>query len=218
MLKPSILSSAAALYAGLAYIVGILMFGLVLKWPEDIGAQFQLITDQQTLLHWLYIFIYQLWAIALLLLGNALTGLLTAASESLKKLIFSLTLIWATLIAASGMLSNIGVQAALELAQTNPSQALELWQVISVITNALGGGNEYIGGFWMLAISIGMKQSSDFSSKLAILGFFVAALGIVSALPGLADCGLLFGLSQIIWFLWLGISLLSMKQKLTLAT
>jgi hypothetical protein len=36
----------------------------------------------------------------------------------------------------------------------------------------------------------------------------IAVAGILSALPGLGDLGMIFGLVQIVWFVWLGICML----------
>ena len=37
---------------------------------------------------------------------------------------------------------------------------------------------------------------------------FVGAIGIISTIPGLSDLAGVFGLTQILWFVWVGIVLL----------
>jgi hypothetical protein len=49
------------------------------------------------------------------------------------------------------------------------------------------------------------------SKGLNILGLFAGAVGILSLIPGLTDLTGAFGLSQMIWFVWLGIALLRGK-------
>ena len=47
------------------------------------------------------------------------------------------------------------------------------------------------------------------SKGLNILGLFAGAVGILSLIPGLTEMMTgVFGLSQMIWFVWLGIVLL----------
>jgi hypothetical protein len=55
----------AALYAGIAYIVGMLGFLLVVGWPDDPFAQVAVLVNSQVSLHILYIIVYQVWAVML---------------------------------------------------------------------------------------------------------------------------------------------------------
>ena len=41
-----------------------------------------------------------------------------------------------------------------------------------------------------------------------IIGIVVGLAGVLSTLPGLSEVGLIFGLIQIIWFIWLGVFML----------
>ncbi len=53
----------AALYAGAAYVVGMLGFGLIVGWPDDPVQQMAVLMDNQVSLHILYLIVYQVWAI-----------------------------------------------------------------------------------------------------------------------------------------------------------
>lgn len=48
---------------------------------------------------------------------------------------------------------------------------------------------------------------------LHYLGLVVGAIGLISAVPGLNDLAGLFGLSQLLWFAWVGIVLLRTKPS-----
>ncbi len=78
--------------------------------------------------------------------------------------------------------------------------------------DGLGGGNEILGGIWVLMISWVAIRTSELSRVLNYLGLLVGIAGILSALPGFGDAGLLFGLLQIPWFIWLGIILMRNTQ------
>ncbi|TCS43776.1 hypothetical protein [Reinekea marinisedimentorum] len=198
---------AAALYAALAYIFALMIFALVLHWPDSRSDQILVLLQHPTLLHWLYVFVYQLWAIALLVLTLCILKTVPNSSDELKKLILVLASVWATLVAASGMLFNSGIAASVAAFEHNPEQAEEIWQSISFIANAIGGANEYIGGFWMLFVSIAMRKAALYSRGLVWLGFAIALAALATALPGLSWLGIFFGLSQIVWFCWLALKL-----------
>jgi hypothetical protein len=51
---------------------------------------------------------------------------------------------------------------------------------------------------------------------LNILGLLVGAVGIVTIVPGLIDLAGLFGLGQVVWFVWLGIVLLRGSAAVTM--
>jgi len=84
------------------------------------------------------------------------------------------------------------------------------WQGIESVTNGLGNGNgEILGGLWALLVSLAALRTGGLPRGLNILGLLVGAVGIISIIPGLIDLMIgVFGLSQIIWFVWLGILLL----------
>jgi hypothetical protein len=60
----------------------------------------------------------------------------------------------------------------------------------------------------MLLISWVALQARGLPKALNYLGIMIGVAGILSALPGLGEVGLIFGLVQIVWFIWLGIVML----------
>ena len=60
----------------------------------------------------------------------------------------------------------------------------------------------------MLLISWVALQAGGLPKALNYLGIVIGTAGILSALPGLGDVRLIFGLVQIVWFIWLGIVML----------
>tara|TARA_Y100001963_G_scaffold158895_3_gene260254 strand:- start:403 stop:753 length:351 start_codon:yes stop_codon:yes gene_type:complete len=109
---------------------------------------------------------------------------------------------------ASGMVALIGLQMIFRLMESDPQQALALYNTRNLLTEALGGGIELVGGLWMLLLSISGLQQQRLGKALHLLGLVVGVLGILTVmhtLPFLKDA---FGVTQLIWFIWLGISLL----------
>jgi hypothetical protein len=204
----------AALYAGGAYIVGLTGFLLVVGWPDDPVRQVAVLVNNQVIQHILYIIVYQVWAVFLVVLTLALYERLRADSPAVMQIATAIGIIWATVVIASGMIFNIGMDSVVNLYGTDPAQASTVWLVIASVCDGLGGGNEILGGLWMLLISWAALQAGGLPKALSYLGIVIGAAGILSALPGLGDAGLIFGLVQIVWFIWLGIVMLRRRPNL----
>jgi hypothetical protein len=198
----------AALYAGVAFIVGMLGFLLVVGWPDDPVQQVAVLVNNQVSLHILYVIVYQVWAVFLVVLTLALYERLKADSPAVMQTATAIGIIWATVVIASGMIFNIGMDNVVDLYGEDPAQATTVWLVIESVSDAIGGGNEILGGLWVLLISWAALQSRGLPRALNYLGIVIGAAGILSALPGLGDVGLIFGLVQIVWFTWVGIVML----------
>jgi hypothetical protein len=198
----------AALYAGMAYIVGMIGFLLVVGWPDDPVQQVQVLVNHQVAQHTLYLIVYQIWAVFLVVLTLALHERFKAGSPAVMQIVTAIGILWATLVIASGMIFNIGMENVVDLYGIDPAQATTVWLVIESVSDGIGGGNEIVGGLWMYLISWVAFQAGAFPRALNTLGFVAGAAGILSALPGLGEAGLIFGLVQIVWFIWLGIVLL----------
>ena len=198
----------SALYAGVAYIVGMIGFLLVVGWPDDPAQQVAVLANNQVSQHILYIIVYQVWAFFLVVLTLALYERLKADSPAMMQTATAIGIIWATVVIASGMIFNIGMDNVVNLYSKDPAQATTVWTVIASVCDGLGGGNEILGGVWMLLISWVALQAGGLPKALSYLGIVIGTAGILSALPGLGDVRLIFGLVQIVWFIWLGIVLL----------
>jgi hypothetical protein len=204
----------AALYAGVAYIIGMLGFLLVVGWPADPAQQVAVLVNNQFSQHILYVIVYQVWAVFLVILTLALSERLKADAPAMTQTATAIGIIWATVVIASGMIFNIGMDNVVNLYGKDPAQAATVWLVIASVCDGLGGGNEILGGLWMLLISWTAMQAGGLPRLLNYLGILTGAAGILSALPGLGDVGLIFGLVQIVWFIWLGIVMLRVSPSI----
>jgi hypothetical protein len=109
------------------------------------------------------------------------------------------------------MISNIGLAHAIDLMEASPEKALDMWTTVSVITESIGGGNELVGGLWVLLISAAAIQEGWLPRRLNYLGYFVGIAGIATIYPDELFTEI-FGVSQIVWFIWLGICLLTQEN------
>ncbi len=203
----------AAVYAGVAYIVGIVGFLFIVGWPDDPVEQMSILVNRQVSLHILYLIVYQVWAVSLIILNLSLYEQMKSESPTTMAVSASTGIIWATLVVASGMIFNIGMDNVVGLYAQNPMQATTAWVVIASVCDGIGGGNELLGGLWILLICVAALRAGKFPRILNYIGLGAGVSGILSALPRLGEAGLFFGLLQIVWFLWLGIILLRGKQN-----
>jgi len=117
--------------------------------------------------------------------------------------------IWAGSLVASGMIANAGLAPTAALYAVDPAQAALTWQTVEIVANGIGNANgEILGGVWMLLVSLAALRSGGLPKALCILGLFVGSVGVISLVPRLTDLVSLFGLSQLIWYAWVGIVLL----------
>jgi len=109
---------------------------------------------------------------------------------------------------ASGMVSNAGITPVVALYGKDPAQAALIWLGIESVASGLGNGNgEILGGLWTLLVSWAALRTGGLPRFLNYLGLVVGLVGLVSTIPGLSDLVGIFGMSQLVWFVWLGIIL-----------
>jgi hypothetical protein len=78
----------------------------------------------------------------------------------------------------------------------------------------LGGGNEIVGALWVLLVSWAALLAGVFPKAQNYPGVVVSVAGLFSAVPALGEvAGAIFGLGQIVWFVWLGIVMLRGSQS-----
>jgi hypothetical protein len=120
--------------------------------------------------------------------------------------------IWAGLVIASGMIAIIGLGTVSDLYDTDPARAEPVWSAIDSVQNGLGGGNEIVGGLWVLLISTAAMRAGLLPNAPNYLGMVAGVAGIVTIIPALEDVGAIFGLGLIVWFVWVGWILLRGDQ------
>jgi hypothetical protein len=119
-------------------------------------------------------------------------------------------LIWAAVIIVAGMIHNVGMGNVVDLYGKDPALAGTVWLAIDSVFAGLGGSNEVLGGIWILLVSWAALRAGEFPRVLNYLGLAIGVAGIVSVVPALAEIFIyIFALGQIVWFVWLGIVMLS---------
>ncbi len=208
----------AALYEAAAYVLGIVFFIFVVDYSgvTDPAQKMVLLVDNQTSLYIMNLIIYVVFGVFLVVLAVALYERLKAGAPAIMQTATALGLIWAGLVIASGMVANIGMDVAVGLHGTDPAQAATVWLAIDTVVDGIGGGNEIVGGLWVLLVSWAALRTGGLPKALNYLGVVIGVAGILSAVPALGELGgMIFGLGQIVWFVWLGIVMLRSSPSAT---
>ncbi len=206
------IAGVAALSEGLIYVTVFALYGTTLAMPSGLNAAQKLsfLAHHQDLLYFSNFLGYVVFGLLLAILVLALHERLKQAAP-LAQLASIFGILWVGLVITSGMLANIGLNAVLKLSISEPEQARALWLNVTTMTEALGGGNEIVGGMWVLLISLAGLKANVLPRVLHYLGSFVGMVGIASCYPAeiLTE---IFGISQIIWFGYMGMTLLRQPQ------
>lgn len=213
MRQLQIFSGISAIGAGLIYVIAFLYFGAYLEFPQN-GDSAQIVAflrENQFSFSAITFLMYIAFGCLLSVLVIGIYQQLKDKCLALMQVATLFGAVWVGLVIASGMISNIGLAAALNSTIESPERALEIWGIISILVESLGGGNELIGGMWVFLLSIAAIQAKEFPPQLNYLGVLVGAAGISTIYPAEISTEI-FGVTQIIWFVWLGIVMIRSPQ------
>jgi hypothetical protein len=208
----------AALYLAVAYLIGMVIFLVVLDYPSitDSAQKVALLVEMQMVTFSTNLLMYVFFGVFLIVVSLALYDRLKSGAPAMMQAATVIGIVWAGSLIASGMVSNAGIAPVVALYGEDPAQAALTWQGIEIVAGGLSNANgEILGGLFTLLVSLAALKAGGLPRGLNILGLLVGALGILSILPGLTGLTGIFGVDQMIWFAWLGIVQLRSKPGQT---
>jgi hypothetical protein len=116
--------------------------------------------------------------------------------------------IWSGMVISSGMIGVIGIDSVASIHTTDTNTALTSWKTIEAIQNGIGGGVKIVGGIWVFIISVTSLNHNKFGKILNYFGLIIGGVGILTIIPGLKELGAIFSLTQIVWFILIGVTLI----------
>ena len=205
------MGGVAALYAGIAYVVGMVGFLLAVDVAGIVDPVQKVVSivDNQTLLSVLHLIVYVFWGVFMVVLALALHERLKAGSPATVQIATVFGLIWACIIIASGMIYNIGMGTVVDLYGKDPAQAATVWLAIDSVAQGVGCAIEIPGGLWTLLISWAALRAGVLPRVLNYLGVVIGVAGVLTIVPAILDAAVMvFALGQIVWYVWLAIVML----------
>lgn len=199
-----------ALIAAATFVIGLAMFATIFGdfvFAADSAAAVEFIVDNQPALYAWNVTIMIVFGVALVPLVLAIRDRLDVRSP-LARVATVFGLIWSGAIIAAGMINNIAYGAVADLQATDPEMAATVWASLDAVAKGLGGGNEILGGVWVLGLSIVALRARLFPRWTNYLGVIMGVSGLLTVIPPLEPVGAVFGLGLIVWFVAVGISLI----------
>lgn len=213
----------ASLAAAAAFVVGFVVYVAVLG-PAQYGSaaiepvrHAAFLAQNQLLLTLWNLVIYVAFGTCLVVLTLALHERLRPKAAGLAAVGAAFGLIWSGLVIAAGMVANVGMGVIVELFAADPARAAAVWLTYKFVVGGLGGGNEIVGGLWLVLVSLAAFRTRALPRSLAVLGGVVGSAGLLTTAPPLAELGSVFGLGLIVWFAWTGLVLLRGKSLVAAA-
>jgi hypothetical protein len=200
---------------GLIYIGTFIVYGGMLDYPKGDATDIERInflSENYVMLSTINLISYVLFGILLAVVVVLLHQKMKDDVPNLSIIASAFGIIWVGLVIASGMIANIGLNSVIEIGIEEPQKAISIWTSVGIVSEGLGGGNEIVGGVWVLLLSIAAFKYSFFSKPLNLLGLLVALAGVLTILP-FDVFKEIFGISQIVWFIWIGISMIRKPYK-----
>ena len=201
----------AALYVAVAYLAAIPYFLLLVDYPSatDPVSKVALLKDNLTSMYLMHVVCFQFVALAMIIVTVATYQRLKDRAPGTAQLSAGVGLIHAALMLASVQVFNYGMETVVRLVATAPDQAAAAWQTFEPVALALGGsGGQLVGGVWVLLVSAAALRAKEFPTALNWLGAGIGTAGILSTLPALSLLEVAYELLMIVWFGWLGITML----------
>ena len=202
----------AALYLGAALLLAMPFFLVVVDYPgaTDVADKVALLAANHASMHVMYLVTYVVFGVVLAVLALALHARLSSGASALMQVATAVGLMWAVVLVASGMVFNAGMAAVVDVYPANPDQATSMWRAIEPVAQGLGSGSggEFLGGLWVLLVSVVSLRGRSLPRSLGWLGVVVGVAGLLSIIPPLSATAYAFGLLLIVWFAWLGVAVL----------
>ena len=209
----------SALYMAFAHLTGLIIFIAILDYISitDLAQKVAVNVNNQAVVFSTNLLMYVFFGFFLIVFSLALYNRLKTGAPALMQVATVIGIIWAGSLMASGMAANAGLTSVVSQYAKDPAQAALTFDVIDAIaTKGLGYGNgDILGGLMTLLISLAALKAGGLPKVLSIIGLVVGAMGIFSLIPMLTGTlAPVFGLGQIIWFIWIGIVLLRSNPKM----
>ncbi|WP_411369140.1 hypothetical protein [Pseudidiomarina salilacus] len=197
------------------YLGMFIIFGAVLAIPQgaDINERIGYVVAEQGLIQIAYLLGYLIFGVLLLVSVQAIHNRFLGVSRHLLNSASLFGFIWVVLMMCAGMIALVGMNTMIILYSKDPQAAAILFYSYTMVVNALGGGIELVGGMWVLLLSIVGLRSHIFPRLLCWVGFLVGVFGVLTVFPSLPFIKEVFGLTQIVWFIWVGTVLCRHKDS-----
>ena len=209
-------TACSALGLSLIYVFAFLYFGLIWAYPGDgsHASRIAYLVSRRAEIEAVYFVMYLLFGVVLSIVVLGLYEKTSPNTYFISRLAAVFGFAWFVLVMASGMVFIIGLRTVAEISEQDIEKAYDVWLIVHLITEGLGGGNEIVGGVWVMLVSVSGLRGDVLSKPINHLGVFVGVAGLATIYPHELATEV-FGITQLIWFFWLSIHLLKNSSSAT---
>jgi len=205
----SIIGIASSMYMALSYLAGIIIFVVILRYPEmkQDNDKVKTIVEMKPMAYLTNLILYVFFGPALVLFILYLNSVLENNGSVIARFSSIIGYIWAGSLTASGMIANGAIEPVSRLFSENPDQAVNLWRMLDIVSLSIGNGNgEILGGLMTAGFGLALLIEERFKRGLGIYGIIVGLIGLLSIIPAFVGIAAVFGILQLVWFLLIGFS------------
>lgn len=201
----------ASLGCAACFVVGFIM----IFWIEpgvnlDPSLRLNFILNNGVFFQIWYFIIFVVFGACLLILIKGLSQWI-GTQETISHNLSVLTgFIWSAYALCCGLVAILSIQYLLHLPS---SQQSSNWYVIYAIQIGLGDGAEWVGGIWLVVLSFRLFRYKKGAVSFRVVSLLIGVTGCLAIFPNYAFAGAIFGMSQIIWFIWLSFLLFAESTR-----
>ncbi len=211
----------SAILAAATYLFALGLASTLLAPMADLSLGFSeymtFLTANQTLIFIWHFTMYIINGICLVFLALSLYDRLKDGAPALVQAATIFGFLWIALVFASGLITNYGTVALVNLYPRDPSRAESLKLALETITLGIDSSDKLLGCLWVGLSSLAALKTRSLPKAAAILGMLISVMGLIgAAIPALIAVSYAFGVGVIFWWLWVGIALLRVPAAASL--
>jgi len=168
--------------------------------------------NNMALFNFTYILGYVIFACLLCFCVYVIGSLFQEASKTTMAMASAFGYFWVVVLLCTGMIGITSNGLLVSYSVTNPAAAEVIYFASILITESLGGGIEFIGGVWLILLGVVSWRHNLLSKSLTIFTLVKGAIGVATLFCADSLLRELFGVTGILWFIWMGIALIK-KSK-----
>lgn len=204
------LAGAAFIAMALCYITLFAIYGAVLSTPTEAttAGKIAYLVENKVLFNFTYVLGYVVFACLLCFCVYATTNLYQYASKATMTMASLFGYFWVVVLLCTGMIGITSTELLATYSNSNPAAAEVIYFGRILMTESLGGGIEFIGGVWLVLLAIVSFRHKLFSKALTVFTLVKGVIGLITVICADTILRDLFGITGIVWFIWMGIALI----------
>jgi len=202
-------SFAGAAFIGMAlcYITLFIIYGAILSTPVEANTAEKIayLIENKGLFNFTYVLGYVLFSCLLCFCVYVIGGLYRQVSQPAMAMATLFGYFWVVVLLCTGMVGISSHELLASYSTSNPAAADVTYYARNLLTESLGGGIEFIGGMWLLLFGAVSWRHGLLSKSLSAFTLVKGVIGVATLFSAESVLRDLFGITGIVWFLWMGI-------------